>query len=90
MAALLLPALLTACTGSAAVPIGPGSPAPGLATVSPARAPDRVSGWRRDLGRLIPAMDAIHPDLYHGVAKSELERDMKLLEDSVPASNDDQ
>src|SRR4029453_8583676 len=89
MAALLVAAVVTACTGSPAATSGsPSSTA--AATASPSGAPDRVSGWRTDLDRLLPAMDAIHPDLYHGTPKSELERDVKALEESVATSNDDQ
>jgi hypothetical protein len=85
----LLGVLLSGCTGSPAVTSGSPSPTV-VAAASPSGAPDRVSGWRNDLDRLLPAMDAIHPDLYHSTPKSELEPDVKALEQSVATSKQDQ
>jgi hypothetical protein len=35
-------------------------------------------------------MEAMHPDLFHGVSKASLEADVARLEDEVPELNDDQ
>jgi hypothetical protein len=71
----------TACTGA--------SPAT-TAAPSPSAAAARVVGWRGDLQQLLPRMEALHPNLYHGTPKPALEVQVEALEAAVPTANDDE
>ena len=51
---------------------------------------DRVAEWRDDFERLVPGMEALHPDLYHGVRRSALHDAVAALEREIPDLNDDQ
>ena len=83
---------LAACT-----PVAPTSPPTGTATAStgpvtaaPSPTPDRVAGWRSDLGTLPPAMAAIHPNLTHDTPRATLDQAVADLSAKVPQSTDDQ
>lgn len=60
------------------------------ASTEPSAAPDRVAGWIDDLEMLIPAMDAIHPDLGHSTPVAQLQSAVESLIDTIPAENDDE
>lgn len=50
----------------------------------------RVAGWTSDLASLLPAMAAIHPDLFHGTPKATLEAAVEALQATVPTATDDE
>src|SRR5690349_1293077 len=56
----------------------------------PSASPNRVLGWRSDLQQLLPAMEALHPNLYHGTSKPVLQEAIRELESRVPSLDDDQ
>lgn len=76
-----------AATASAA-PTGTAAPSSSTAAASPS--PDRVAGWRTDLERLLPAMEAVHPDLYHDTSKAELQGLVDDLKGKVATATDDE
>ena len=51
---------------------------------------DRVAGWRSDLELLVPGMEELHPDLFHGVSRAALEADVARVEAAVPTLDNDQ
>jgi hypothetical protein len=83
---------------------GPGSDAPGTPTpsapastppatgavASPAGSPDRTTGWQADIAALVPGMDRLHPDLFHGVSKADLDGAAAALAATVPTATDDE
>ena len=93
MRRILLVAVLVVVGCSPAVPPSAGpSPSPSPpGSISPTGAvSDRVAGWQSDLDALLPAMDALHPDLGHGTSIAELERSIADLRDRAPTSSDDE
>lgn len=96
-AGVLATVALLACSPTA--PTQPASqPAPtqlaATSTPSPTAAPsataDRGAGWRSDLGHLIPAMAAIHPNLTHGTSRQALDGAVADLVKTVPDATDDE
>jgi hypothetical protein len=89
---IIVLALVGCATQAAPTP----TPALGNATSRPggstgiAPGSDRVAGWTSDLEGLLPAMQAIHPDLYHGTSQSELEGAVTMLTQSVATADDDE
>ncbi|HXJ63469.1 MAG TPA: hypothetical protein VNN79_06920 [Actinomycetota bacterium] len=49
-----------------------------------------MAGWRGDLERLVPSMEAMHPDLFHGISRAWLREEVERLEAAVPRLDDDQ
>ena len=78
---------LAACS-TQVVPVVPDASAGASGSIGPAS--ERVAGWTADLEGLLPAMEAMHPDLYHGTPKAELEADVAKLSQSVATANDDE
>ena len=63
---------------------------PGPATPAPSPTLDRVAGWRSDIASLLPAMDAIHPNLAHGTSRAQLDAAAAdLLAKVSTATNDE-
>ncbi len=90
--------LVAACGGQAPTPV-PGTPGRSASDLpSPSVAPSvaldpaatRVAGWTNDLASLLPAMAAIHPDLFHGTSKAALEAAVEALQATVPTATDDE
>jgi hypothetical protein len=50
----------------------------------------RAAGWQADLGMLVARMDALHPELDHGVPLPELEQQANLVASRVPELSNDQ
>ena len=100
VAALAVCLSLLACQPSpSAAPTAASSP-PGTATgtsSSPSPAPStpvtgdpRVDGWRDDLARIIPGLERIHPDPFHGTPKADFEAAVAALAAEVPDATDDE
>ena len=97
---MLSAAIVTSC-GSAVAPTpsapssSPGSvspsaaPASALVSASPDAGAARITGWQSDLDGLLPAMEKLHPDLYHGTSKAMMAAAVQTLRDSVPTASDD-
>jgi hypothetical protein len=87
VAVLLIAGCSPAVPPSASPPTSPSS----AGSISPTGAvTDRIAGWQSDLDALLPAMDALHPDLGHGTSIAELERAVAELRDRAPTSSDDE
>ncbi len=88
--------IASGCTASVAPPAsGQPSTAPsasdtGQSTPRASGASARVDGWRADLEGLVPAMEALHPDLYHGTPRQDLEAAVDDILATVPAASDDE
>lgn len=67
-----------------------GAASPGTTATSPAASLDRVSGWQSDLALLVPGMERLHADLYHGVSEEALEDAVRSLSATVPTATDDE
>ena len=72
---------------SAAPSIAPSETSP-TAEVTPAASLDRTAGWTADLQALIPGMDALHPDLEHGVTTADLQAAVDALIATIPTATD--
>lgn len=97
--AAIVATLVLATVGCQASPTSPPGPSTaGTATAptasasspSPAATVDRVSGWRSDLGLLVPGMDRLHPDLTHGTTVEALNAAVDELAAEVPNATDDE
>ena len=89
---------VAACGGQARTP-APGTSRPSKSDLpSPNAVPSvaldpaaaRVAGWTSDLASLLPAMAAVHPDLFHGTPKATLEAAVEALQATVSTANDDE
>jgi hypothetical protein len=94
-ALLLSSSLACAPLGPTQAPAGTSTPGTAAATTQPATivpspTQDRVAGWRSDISSLLPAMDAIHPNLAHGTSRAELDAAAAELIASVPTATDDE
>jgi len=96
IAALLLGSTI-ACAplGPTQAPHGTSTPASAAATArtpTPAQSPppDRTAGWQSDIRGLVPAMDAIHPNLAHGTSRAQLDAAAADLLATVPTATDDE
>jgi hypothetical protein len=95
-AAITLAVAIAACgapgpspdSGAPSTTVAPS--APELTTPTAAVSPDRETGWRMDLEELLPEMEAIHPDLYHGTPRAELAAAVDELIGEVPSASDDE
>ena len=77
--------------GSSAASGSSGPPQSAAATPSgPAGSLDRVAGWRSDLALLVPGMERLHKDLYHGVSEPALADAAAALAATIPSATDDQ
>ena len=94
-------ALVVACNGvppasppagsSASAPASPGATSTTTAApATPAGSPDRVTGWQSDLAALVPGMERLHKDLYHGVSHDALADAVADLSATVPSATDDE
>jgi hypothetical protein len=85
-----------ACQSSPSSQPGPSAvgtattPPASVAGPSPAASVDRVTGWRSDLGLLVPGMDRLHPDLTHGSTLEALNAAVDELAADVPNASDDE
>lgn len=77
-------------SGAAAASLTAGGPSPGTTPASPAASLDRVAGWQSDLALLVPGMERLHADLFHGVSKEALEDAVRSLSGTVPTASDDE
>ena len=77
-------------SGSAGASPSSGAASPGTTPPSPAATPDRVAGWQSDLALLVPGMERLHADLYHGVSEAALEDAVTALSATVPTASDDE
>jgi hypothetical protein len=74
---------------------GSSSPA-GTSTASPSPTPSssptagREQAWSEDIAYLVERMESLHPDLYHGVSKSDLDAAAGALVSELPTLRDDQ
>ena len=90
-AAMVLATTLSACTASREPPsTSPARDASSSAEASVPSGDPRIEGWMDDLEQLLPAMDAIHPALYHSTSKTRLHREVERLVETVPNANDDE
>ncbi|HET7181376.1 MAG TPA: hypothetical protein VFI15_04005 [Candidatus Limnocylindrales bacterium] len=96
--AIALVLAVAACTTTAPT-VAPTAPPPpdaspiGAVTARPSAAPgtpDRVAGWQADLAMLIPGMERLHVDLYHGVSEEALTAAVHQLSATVVAASDDE
>jgi hypothetical protein len=73
-------------------PGGPSAsgPATGPTASNPAGSLDRVAGWQSDLAMLVPGMERLHKDLYHGVDKDALDGAVAALSATVPTASNDE
>jgi Peptidase family S41 len=85
---------VSGCSGSS---VGGPARSPSATGTSPAvsipaspSGPTRAEMWTEDVQDLMERMAALHPDLYHGVSKSELDAAAATLVDDVPSLRDDQ
>jgi hypothetical protein len=77
--------------GTAAGPTGSPSATPTSAVPSASTSPPtRTEAWGEDIAHLLERMEALHPDLYHGVSKSALDAAASSLIGRVPSLRDDQ
>ena len=60
------------------------------ATPGPTPTPDRIAGWQSDIRALLPAMDAIHPNLTHGTSRDQLDAAAADLLAKVSTATDDE
>ena len=80
---LVVAACVAACSTARASPIdgrGRAAPTPpATATPAPATAPDpaaslgRVGGWQADIAAIVPGLERIHPNPFHGTPKADIE-----------------
>ncbi len=61
-----------------------------MPTVSADPTAARTTGWTSDLEGLLPGMEAVHPDLYHGTPKADMEAAIADLEATIPTATDDE
>jgi hypothetical protein len=86
------PAAIVSPTGSSATSAttsARSSVAPSASGPAPSSTEDRVAGWQADLDGLIPALDALHPDLFHDTPKADFERAVGALRATVATASDD-
>jgi hypothetical protein len=78
--------------GATASPAGGETPVGGSTTGASAApgTPDRIAGWRADLAMLVPGMERLHEDLYHGVSEAALAAAVQQLSATVPTASDDE
>ena len=72
--------LVTSCTGG-------GSPA---SSTSPSDVLTRDERWEQDIDSLVTQMEAIHPDLFHGVPKASFDAQVDDLVAATPTLTDDE
>src|SRR5215218_8425164 len=80
--ALLLASLVAACQAAPAPsPTGPlptqppptSTPSAAPASSTPGASTTRDAGWLADLAAIVPGLERIHPDPWHGIAKDAFE-----------------
>lgn len=97
---LALAAIVAACSPAPTLSPSPGpaaSPTSAVATAPPATlgptpqgSLDRVSGWQADIAAIIPGLERIHPDPFHGTPKTDMEAAAAALSAEAPNLTDDQ
>ena len=78
---------MTACIGHG-TPASTSASDPSVASPTPALT--REERWTDDIDYLVKEMEAIHPDLFHGVPKDEFDAAVDDLVASMPRLNDDE
>ena len=67
-----------------------------MATATTATAPspeaslDRVAGWQADIRSIVPGLERIHPNPFHGTPRSVIEAEAVQLATNAPSLSDDQ
>ena len=79
----------TATPSSSSVLVASPTPSP-PATATPAPTIDRATGWQNDLTMLVPEMDERHPELTHGVSRTELDAAVTALQGRIAGATDDE
>lgn len=96
---LAVAAIVAACAPAPTVapPSGPAESAPTAATAALASLPptpqgslDRVSGWQADIASIIPGLERIHPDPFHGTSKADMGAAAAALSAEAPDLTDEQ
>lgn len=94
--ALVLVAMLLAGCGapSTTPPASSASPSPSAPATAPAATPGdpdaaRDAGWVADLDAIVPAIERLHPDPYHGTTAAAVAAAVEALKAAVPSSSDD-
>ena len=93
--------LVVACTSSpsaspsTAPATAPASAPTALATPtagppSPQASLDRVAGWQADIQSIVPGLERIHPNPFHGTPKADIEAAAAALSADAPNLTDDQ
>ena len=89
-AAPTAPIATTRTPATSGTPAPSRSPRPSGPTPRASPSPDRVAGWQADLDQLVPAMQALHPDLFHDTPKADIERLLGDLGSRVGIATDDE
>ena len=93
---VVLAVLLGACGALGGDPPDPGAPGRTTPATSsptaggPGGANPAAGGWLADLRLLVAQMEALHPDLFHGMGEAEWRRRVSALERSLPSLRGDQ
>jgi hypothetical protein len=93
-------AILAAACAPTPRPIGSPPPlastaaaATASAAVSPAPTPqgslDRIAGWQADIRSIVPGLERIHPNPFHGTSKADMDAAAEQLADNAPTLSDD-
>src|SRR5829696_1070146 len=96
-------ALVAACAPSpSGPPLGQAgftpAPSPTAAAAAASTAPpptpagslDRIAGWQADIQTIVPGLERIHPDPFHGTSKADMESAVTTLVGEAPNLTDDQ
>jgi hypothetical protein len=99
---LALATLAGACSPSPSAPPSAGLPSATPAGGTPGGSPtaavaatpqgslDRIAGWRADIESIIPGLERIHPDPFHGTSKAAMEGAVAELSAEAANLTDDQ
>jgi hypothetical protein len=66
------------------------SPSAAVPAASPVASLDRVAGWQADIAAIVPGLERIHPNPFHGTSKGDLEAAAAALSATAPTLGDDQ
>jgi len=99
--AIALATIASACTSSPSAPPSAGSASAPPASTAPAATAsaavatpqgslDRVAGWRADIESIVPGLERIHPDPFHGTPKAEMQAAAADLAGQAADLTDDQ
>ena len=60
------------------------------AVATPQGSLDRIAGWQADIGAIVPGLERIHPNPFHGTSRTDLEAAASRLAADAPTLTDDQ